>query len=182
MTGKWWHKLYQVKLRRSSTITLEKVRSQSWPGSFRWPGGHYHVRIYEGCYSAHVPSWPLAMCRRARHASLQRTAWAEYCTEQPCLVGTGRSAQHVQVPDTISPPGKPTSDADASACLLKEPHCCVQESIARWLCLQERWRDNMVDLVLLCAGHTRVRCWPEELCAIIYHWQGLNVQQYRSIL
>jgi Glutamine cyclotransferase len=98
VTGKWWHKLYQVKLRRSSTITLEKVRSQSWPGFFRRPGGstHNHVLIYTDCYFAHVPSWPLAMCRRARHASLQRTAWAECCTEQPCLVGTGRSAQHVK--------------------------------------------------------------------------------------
>jgi hypothetical protein len=71
------------------------------------------------------------------------------------------------------------SDVDPSACLLKEPHCCVQEVMVRWLCLQERWRDNLVDLVLLCAGHTRVaNVGLRQLCTMICHSRGLK---HRSI-
>jgi hypothetical protein len=79
---------------------------------------HNHAPMDKGCDSAHAPSWPLAMCRRARHASLQRTAWAEHGAKQPRLIGTGRSAWHVLVIGTISPSGKPNFDIGPTACLL----------------------------------------------------------------
>lgn len=69
---------------------------------------HNHAPMDKGCDSAHAPSWPLAMCRRAGHASLQRTAWAEHGAKQPRLIGTGRSAWHVLVIGTSAHQASPT--------------------------------------------------------------------------
>ena len=162
VTGKWWHKLYQVKLRRSSTITLEKVRSQFRPREpySYLPLQHTLVLLDAGSDSPHVSSWPSAMCRRVRHAYLQRIALAEYCAEQPRSVLTGRSAQHVLDVEFHQPTRQAQRLRLVQHRVCREGmHDFILEPTASCTCLQERWRNLMIDLpraATVCAGHTRV--------------------------